>query len=41
MACSCSFVEPRPKMMVLLMIMGHECKWRGNLGEVEEERKGC
>jgi hypothetical protein len=43
-AWSCSFVEPRHKMMIMIIIMGHECEreivlWEDS-GNGTRERKG-
>jgi hypothetical protein len=36
--------DPRPKMMMMMMVMGHECIWVGDWGESagggNGERKG-
>jgi hypothetical protein len=37
--CSCSFVEPRPKMMIMIT-MGHDCVWGVFLGKISEREKG-
>jgi hypothetical protein len=38
--CSCLFVEPSPKMMVMtVIIVGHECKW-GTVWGVGGTEKG-